>query len=122
MQLLADRSFVQSPGTCIVCNRAPDEGQPVVDTLHNLTVGIPTVDGRIYVCFGCANSIANTIGFVSDEVTRAAVAEAAQAVAEAAVVKARAEAIFQEFNAPVEIDATMFEPEADDEPEADEEE
>lgn len=98
MQLLADRSFVQAPGTCIVCNRAPDEGQPVVDTLHNLTLGIPSLDGRIYVCFGCAHSIAQTIGYVSEEAEQAAVQAAADAKAQFDALKAKVDAVFGEIN------------------------
>jgi hypothetical protein len=64
MQHYEDRSSMQAPGLCFVCETAPQAG--VVDTLQNFTPGFPSnLDGRKYICDGCAAAAAQACGFYS---------------------------------------------------------
>lgn len=80
MQRYEDRSSMQAPGLCFVCETAPQAG--VVDTLQNFTPGFPSnLDGRKYVCDGCVKALAEAGGFYATEDVVTAVARADAAVA-----------------------------------------
>jgi len=134
MQHYEDRSSMQEPGLCFVCETAPQAG--VIDTLQNFSPGFPSsLSGRKYVCDGCAAAVAETAGFFAtgDVVTanaradeaearynavRAHVASATAAFSDAALVSA-GDASPAVVSAAVVVEAPVEAEVADDEPEAD---
>lgn len=64
MQRYEDRSTMQDPGVCFICEQTPSDGVGYVDTDSNFAPGFPSsLSGRKYVCDGCVNSIANASGY-----------------------------------------------------------
>lgn len=54
------------PGMCFICEMTPTEGQTSVDTQREFEPGGPTyLNGRKYVCEGCAHEFAKLYDFVS---------------------------------------------------------
>lgn len=81
MEHYEDRSSMQAPGLCFVCETAPQAG--VVDTLQNFTPGFPSnLDGRKYICDGCVKSAAEACGFYASDDVAAANAKAEAAVSD----------------------------------------
>ena len=81
MRKLNDRSEMQAPGICFVCECAP-QGE-VVDTNANFTAGFPSsLEGRKYICDGCVKGAAGVLGLVSSEKQEQATADAAVANAQ----------------------------------------
>lgn len=81
MQHFADRSTMQVPGICFVCERTPDEGTGYVDTKTTFTPGFPSnLAGAKYICDACVKAAAEACGFYAD--TSVANAARAKAVAE----------------------------------------
>ena len=102
MELLPDKSTLLSPGNCVICRCSPEDGHPVIDTHRDVNTPVPVINGRIYVCFVCAGAIARLIDYIPKEESLIAIADAKIAQHEAQVLRERAQAIFQEFNTPVE--------------------
>lgn len=63
MKHYPDRSQMQAPGVCIICELTPNEGEGVVDTTLNFEPGfVSALTGRKYVCDGCIKSIGQAAG------------------------------------------------------------
>lgn len=64
MQRYEDRSSMQEPGVCFICELSPSDGVGVVDTLSNFAPGFPSsLSGRKYVCDGCVKGVAEASGY-----------------------------------------------------------
>lgn len=80
MQHFEDRSSMQAPGLCFVCETAPQAG--VVDTLQNFTPGfVSPLAGGKYICDGCVKAAAEVCGFYASDDVAAANARADEATA-----------------------------------------
>lgn len=56
------------PGICFICEAKPTEKQTAVDTRRDFEPGGPTyLNGRKYVCEGCAHEVAKLYGYVSEK-------------------------------------------------------
>lgn len=96
MRRLNDRSEMQAPGICFVCECAPQAD--VVDTNANFTAGFPSsLEGRKYICRGCVEGAAVQLGLVSaearDKAMDAAVVADAKRVAVLDAVREFAQAV-----------------------------
>ncbi len=68
MQRYDDRSFMQEPGICFLCELSPSDGVGFVDTDRNFSPGFPSsLSGRKYVCDGCVKNLSETAGYFASE-------------------------------------------------------
>lgn len=80
MQRYEDRSTMQDPGVCFICEQTPTDGVGYVDTDSNFAPGFPSsLSGRKYVCDGCVKNIAEAAGLFAS----GAIAEAQRTADEA---------------------------------------
>lgn len=71
MKHFPDRSTMQAPGLCFVCERTPDEGTGYVDTLTSFTPGFPSnLAGAKYICDACVAAAAEAAGFYADSTVK----------------------------------------------------
>lgn len=67
MQIVEAGQPLLQPNICFLCESwpNPESGAPVVDVMRDFEAAVITpLTGRKYVCSGCAEDIARTIGFV----------------------------------------------------------
>lgn len=121
MRVMEDRSEMQAPGICIICETAP-QGR-VVDTNQSLTLGFPShIEGRKYVCEGCVAAMGEQVGLVSiesrDQSRRDEVRARAEFVAVVSAVRDAAQAVvdgsLEELAARVVVESDESEPESPD--------
>lgn len=69
-------NYYDQPGCCAVCSGIIT---PVIDTHRDRDIDGWTQSGRMYVCFGCVQSMGDMFGFASPEKVERLEAELAEA-------------------------------------------
>lgn len=87
MEVLHPTAELAPPNVCVICRETPDRSKRVVDTGQPFIIPNSDVVGRAYVCERCGVTIANCLGFVSNEQAKAAFHAAEMAASNLAAVK-----------------------------------